>query len=296
MYKTQGCLARSNTLLIDQRQDRTPDRSRQRSPAHQPPRAVRVDNLSISHSAHVWIRAAAEIEHTTRSVAEITVRDEVAVTLEAQATTFLLKIGRHRISLITRPGKDIREATAARETLRGDFVQRLARRRRRSIAESVPLRTPNGEHVRTRAGEVNREDLARFAVADISADAGVARGHHDGGALERELHPFVALPLHVVVWPSVLAGPVGDGNDVCGLVDAALERACVAARVEVGIRWVEAFGGGAVAGLAVGAVGAVAAVDGIEEGLWVSILFTLAAGRECGGLLFQKPLKFPVDS
>ena len=54
---------------------------------------------------------------------------------------------------------------------------------------------------------------------------------------------------------------IGDGNDVGGFVDAALERAFVTAsrRVRVGgVEW-------GVPGFAVGGEGAVGAVDGVEE-------------------------------
>lgn len=277
MYEPQRALAGSNALFIDQRQDRAPNRGRQRSSAHEPPRAVRINNLSISHSAHIRIRASAEIEDTAGGVTEITIGDEVIVPVKTQAISHLLKVGRDSISLIARDGEDIGESTTARETQSGNFVERLARCRRRGIAEGIPLRAANGENVGARAGEVDREDLPGLAVAEVLANTGVAGGHDDGGALESELHPFVALSFYVVVRPSGLVCPVGDGDDVCGLVHAALKLARVAAGVEVWIRWVETFGLGAIAGLAIGAVGAIAAVDGIKEGLRVLAYLTWAA-------------------
>lgn len=52
---------------------------------------------------------------------------------------------------------------------------------------------------------------------------------------------------------------VGDGDDVCGLVDTALKLSLVATGSWVGVRRIE----GGVAGLAEGGVCAVAAVNGV---------------------------------
>lgn len=85
-----------------------------------------------------------------------------------------------------------------------------------------------------------------------------------GGTLETEFHEFVALALLVVAGELVFLLTVGDGDDVCGFVDAALEVTFVSAGRGIGIRGVDA---GEVAGFVEGGVGAVGAVDSVEEGV-----------------------------
>lgn len=82
--------------------------------------------------------------------------------------------------------------------------------------------------------------------------------------METEFHKLIALALLVVAGQLAFLLAVGDGDDVCGLVDTALEVAFVSAACGVGIHGVNA---GEVAGLVEGGVGTVGAVDGVEKGV-----------------------------
>jgi len=81
---------------------------------------------------------------------------------------------------------------------------------------------------------LGREDVLLWAetagrgvdVVGEGGDAVVAGGEEDGVPLQGELHELVALATDVVVWQVGFGLPVGGGDDVCGLVDAALECAC----------------------------------------------------------------------
>jgi len=72
----------------------------------------------------------------------------------------------------------------------------------------------------------------------VCGDAVVAGGKYCGGALERELHPFIALTFDVVDGEVLLAFAVGDGDYGRWGVEAAFEGAFVAAGAGVGVYWV----------------------------------------------------------
>lgn len=82
--------------------------------------------------------------------------------------------------------------------------------------------------------------------------------------METEFHKLIALALLVVAGQLAFLLAVGDGDDICGLVDTALEVAFVSAACGVGIHGVNA---GEVAGFVEGGVGTVGAVDGVEKGV-----------------------------
>lgn len=85
-----------------------------------------------------------------------------------------------------------------------------------------------------------------------------------GGTLEAEFHKLVTLALLVIAGELVFLLTVGDGDDICRFVDTALEGAFVSASRGIGIRGIDA---GKVASFVEGGVGAVGAVDGVEEGV-----------------------------
>lgn len=82
---------------------------------------------------------------------------------------------------------------------------------------------------------------------------------------------------------------VGEGEDVCWFVDAALQLTVVAVRTRVGVFGVDAR---SVAAFAVGAVGTVGAVDGIEKGvktpgiciIWPCLIVDVVYIPYCNGL------------
>ena len=100
-------------------------------------------------------------------------------------------------------------------------------------------------------------------VPAARGDAAVTRRKDDAGALHAELHELAALALLVVGRDVVLLLAVGDADDVGRLVHAALPLALVAQRVRVRVLGVD----GRVTRLAECGVGAVGAVNGVEEGL-----------------------------
>jgi len=91
-----------------------------------------------------------------------------------------------------------------------------------------------------RRGSSNRarQTAIRVVVSiRVCGDAVVARGEDGGGALECELHPFVALTFNVVDRQVLLAFAVGDGDHGGWRVEAAFERAFVATGAGVGVDW-----------------------------------------------------------
>lgn len=268
MHKSNGLLPLRQPLFVHQIQHGSPDGRGQRRAADQPPRAIRVDDLAIAHGADVRVGAAAEVEHAALDVAEVPVLDELRVGPEGQAREVLGEVAGDGAQLVQGRGEDVGEAAAGGEARGGDLLELLEGLGLGGVVEAVPLGAADGEHVGAGAGEVDLEDVALGAVAGarVAADAGVARRHDDGGSLQRELHPLVALALDVEIWEGGLVAAVGDGDHVGGLVDATLELALVAARVGIGILGVETGGFGAVAGLSEGTVCAVAAINGVEEG------------------------------
>lgn len=93
--------------------------------------------------------------------------------------------------------------------------------------------------------------------------------------MHAELHDLAALALLVVGGQVVFLLAVGDGDDVGGLVDAALELALVAEGIWVRVNWVYV----GVSSLAKRRIGAVRAIDGVEEGVEET-----AAAFETGGV------------
>ena len=73
------------------------------------------------------------------------------------------------------------------------------------------------------------------------------------------------MALEIEVWKRFLTGTVRDGDDVSRLVDTALQLALIAARIGVGILRVQACWLSAIPSLTECAVGAITAVNGIEE-------------------------------
>lgn len=171
------------------------------------------------------------------------------------------KVVRHSRLLISRDGIDVRKAAAGSEPGDGDLRVGV------DVGAGRQVGRADGGDVGARRWEVGAEDatVAEAAVGVVVAagagDARVARGEHDGDALEAEFHEFVALPLLVGGGEVGFLASVGDGNYVClfciswdganwdvayRLVDTALQSSFVSTWCWVGVWWVERRYGAAV--------------------------------------------------
>ena len=109
--------------------------------------------------------------------------------------------------------------------------------------------------------------LANAAIAvwwGIIAYAGIARGEKEADALEPEFEELVALPFLVRDWNVDFLAAIGEGKDIRWREDSALQLAVIAVWTRVGVLWVDSW---SVAAFAIGTVGTVRAVDGVEEGV-----------------------------
>lgn len=262
VHEADRGLVRRKTVLIHQSQDCAPNRRGQTSSADRIPAALGVQDEVIADGADVGVSSSANVVDAITHIAKVRSRCLIPSEVECD----LVKIISNGAGLPRRRVEVVAETTTGREACSGALGECC-----RAVAHGVELRAADREHVWACSVRVWVKDGALRArttrsvakVALIAPHAVVARGHDDRGALQAQLHDLVALALKVVCGQIALAATIRYGDDVGGLVDAALQLALVAVGVRVG--WVEAFRGSAVAGLAVGAVGAVAAVDGVEE-------------------------------
>ncbi len=210
-----------------------------------------------------------------RDTIEATIDDDLVERAEGESGLDLVVVCLDRVPLVVGHPPDVTEATAAGELSRRHLFEDLPLDRRGRRVRAPELRAADGEYVRAGLREARCEDGSDVGgrrstdAALLGPDAGVTRRQNDRDALQAQLHVLVALAVLVVVGEQILDGAVRDGNDVGWLVDAALKVALVPYRcrkLAVGIYRICAYFVGAITSLVKGAVGAVAAVDGVKEG------------------------------
>lgn len=241
--ETEGAFASSNTLLVDESQDRGEDWRRQGCSAYEPPRPIGIDHLTISDCGYIGISTSTVVVDTSSDRAEITIFNIVVVSIEAEVLLDLVEVAGDSITLVIWDAKDVREAATAGESVGGNLMKLGAWFERNRGVKFVPLRAADREDVWARAGEIDLEDLALVTVAsvsgsDVGADTRITRRHDDGSALESKLHPFIALSLKVEIGQGSLIGTIGDGDNVGWLIDTALQLTLVSTRMGVRVLWV----------------------------------------------------------
>ena len=262
VHEAHGRLSDRNPLLVDTVDDGRKDGRRCRGTANEGRLPVEDDSHVVANGREIRISTAA-------AVVDAAVGDSSAGVVGARRAVALVgsghvagQVGADNLRLVARHGIDVGEPTARGEA--GDGALGIGG----GASTSWEGGGAEGGDVGAGGGEVRVENLAGAAEAAIRVavvgaagrDAGVTRGDDDGSALHAELHHLSALALLVVGGQVVLLLAVGDGDDVGGLVDAALSLP-LEATLGVGVLGVD-WG---VAGLAKGAEGAVGTVEGIEE-------------------------------
>jgi hypothetical protein len=241
-----------------------------------PPLASPQDDLVLAHRGHVREAAATVVVDfvNARDVVEAAIDNDLVVGAEGKRGLDLVVVGLDRVPLIIGHTPDVAEASAAGKLGRRDLLEDLPLDGRRGRVPAAQLRAANGEDVGAGLGEGWSEDGSNVRVgwptdaAPSRRDAIVARRENDRDALQAQLHVLVALAVLVVVGQQVFYGAVRDGDHVGWLLDLALEATLVPNWRRVLVVWicrVRAYGVGTVTGLTEGTVGAVAAVDGVEE-------------------------------
>lgn len=272
MHKANGPLAHREPLLVDQRQDGTPNRRRHRRPVHPVREPAEDDPEILPNGRHVRVAPPDYIEQLARLGLDLAVIPPRSVHVPPAGDIGPLQVAAHVLLLPGRPREDVGEAAARGEAARRRLDEPgpalaalLLHQRRRPDAEhvgAVPHR-PRRVHVPARA------EAAAARVEARPAHAKVAARLDDRHALQGELHDLEALPAHVVGRPRVLGAAVADRDDVGGPVRPAHERPVVPAvdrrRVGVGVLRVAAEPVGAVAREVEGVEGTVGLVKGVEE-------------------------------
>ncbi len=258
VHKSHGLLPSCYPLLVDPVQHGRKYRRGSRGSSYQCGSTLVEDQYVITYGRDVRVTAANAVVDPAVS-SDTTVVGGRVVRIRRVGGS---KICRYRVLLVSWDGVDVGEATAGRETRDGDFlILRSAGIGRQECSSS------DGE-VWTGRWEVRREDGARGAETTVwiivpgwTSHARVAGCDDDGDALHAELHVFVALAFLVGSGQVGFLTAVGYGDHIRGLVDSALQASLVAAWVGVGVGGVER----AVAGFAEGRIGAVGAIDGVQE-------------------------------
>lgn len=172
LTEAESGLVGLETLLVDQREDGTPDGSRQRGAADEVPVAAAEDELAVADGADVGVRAAEAVVDALLDVREVGVARELAVARERERPADRLHVRVHVQRLVQREREDVAEAAAAGEPGRRHLVELLVRLLGRAVREPVPLGAADRQDVGARAGEVGVEhfgavglDRAVLAVA-----------------------------------------------------------------------------------------------------------------------------------
>lgn len=152
------------TLLVDQREDGTPDGRRQRRAADKVPVAAAEDELAVADGADVGIRATEAVVHALLDVREVAVARELAVAGERERPADRLDVRVHVERLVQREREDVAEAAAAGEPGRRHLVELLVGLLGRAIREAVPLGAADRQDVGARAGEVGVEHLRAIGL------------------------------------------------------------------------------------------------------------------------------------
>jgi hypothetical protein len=264
--KANGTLANRDALLVDAVEDGGPYGRRERGAADGAKLRAEDDEEVLADGRHVRVSATIQVEQGSwRDLGEVTVSSSqgvVAVAAEGPRCRRLLDILGHDVLLVVRGLEDVGEAAARAKLCGGDLVQLVIF----SIGGSgvIELGRAHCQHIRAGGIDLRLEDLLVGAQAILLiADAIVTRRDDDCGTLQAQLHDLGALAFRVVAGHVIFAAAVRDGDDVCWLVDAALQ--CAAIAILVWIARILTRGVDTVACLAIGAEGAVAPVDSIVE-------------------------------
>lgn len=86
-----------------------------------------------------------------------------------------------------------------------------------------------------------------------------------------KLHPFIALPFHVVVWQELLAISIRNRDNISGLVNTALEFTFISTWIGIRILWIKAVFDFAISSLTKSAIGTVATIYCIKESFDLSV-------------------------
>ncbi len=250
--------------LVEQSDNGPPERTRRRGAADAEQIAAARDDEVVPVRGDVGVRAPDLVEPAQTGLRVAVVRPAPFVPLEAEVRARQVPL--HGIPLPLRHVVDVGEPPAGPEPRSGDLLV-LARRPVRG-----QVRRAYGQDVRARREELRVEHVVvrphapgRVRVGGEARDARVARGDHDRGALEPQLHDLGALPLLVRRRQLGLGAAVRDADHVRRLVDAAVQLPRVAPLVLVRVLWVATLRALAIARLTERFERAVAAVDGIPE-------------------------------
>lgn len=264
MDKSNRLLPRLKPLLINQRNNRPPKRTRSRGAPNTKQIATARDNEAVPVSRDVRVRAPDSIEAANTRLRGAIIRASPFVPDEREIGAS--DVVRDDVGLPLGGVVDVGEAAAGVEPVGRDLGVLPRRAVRRQI------RRPDGQDVRARREELRVEHVVPRAHAPRGVRVGrepghpvVARGDHDRRPLQAELHDLGALPLLVGRRELRLRAAVRDADHVRRRVQAAVQLPLVPAFVGVWVFWVAALRALAVACLAVGFEGAVAAVDGVPE-------------------------------
>lgn len=164
LTEAESGLVSLETLLVDQREDGTPDGRRQRRATNEVPGTAAEDKLPVADSADVGIRAAEAVVHALPDVREVGIARELAVAGERKRLTDGIHVRVHVGRLPRREREDVAEAAAAGEPGRRHLVELLVRLLGRAVREPVPLGAADRQDVGARAGEVGVEDLGAVGL------------------------------------------------------------------------------------------------------------------------------------
>jgi hypothetical protein len=276
--KPKRALARGNTLLINQRQHGTPERRAEAGAANGPPLAGQQDNLVLAYRRYIREAPATVVVDLVDpgDVGEAAVDDDLVVRAKGQRGLHLVVVRLDGVSLVVGHAPDVTEAATTGELCRRDLFEDLPVDGRGGRVRAPKLCAADGEDVGTGLGEGRPEDGPNIRVyrplntAQPRTNTRVTRRENDSDALQAQLHVLVALAVLVVVGEQIFYRAVRDGDDIGRPIYAALEVTMVRYRrrhLMVRIYRVRACLIGTVACLTKSAIGAVTAVDGVEEGL-----------------------------
>lgn len=253
VHKSHGRLADREPLLVNPSQDGCKHRRSSRGTANKRRHALVEDHDVVRDGCDVRVRAPNPVVDAA-VLREAAVVDALVERVPGIGAGEVVLDG---LLLVVCALVDVAEPAARGERGHGDFFV-LA-----GVGAEGEVAPADGGEVGTGGREVRGEDfpfrpeaLSGGGIAIPAFDAGVAGCDDDGDTLQAEFHPLGALAALVRDGEVSLGAAVRDGENLGGLVDAALELAFVAAVGGIGVRRVQR-----------GDLAAVGSIDSIQKGV-----------------------------
>ncbi|KAK5633872.1 hypothetical protein RRF57_009586 [Xylaria bambusicola] len=138
-YNKMRRLLSLEAFLVDERQDRAPNRRRQRGATYQIPVTATKHKLPVTHRPDIRVGSAEPVVHALLDVRKVAVERELAVAIERQRLAHRVHVPVHLRRLVRRLREDVAKASTAGEPRRRHLVQLLIRRLGCAVREPIPL-------------------------------------------------------------------------------------------------------------------------------------------------------------